>query len=135
MSNALKKIYSNFSSFNFILRFLTIVTALLILQSYLLNAEDSNSVSSSSSEEDYENEQEASTQPENTTDIHSVNCTFNGKIYYDDECVEWMRSFYLVLSFTILGMVLFCVAIVYFGRRFCLRNSNDHEPLINDPTD
>lgn len=114
------------------LRFLIIAAVLLMLQLHFINAGDSKS--SSEVDEDYEDEvlgdfMPTTTTTPNTTD-HYQNCTFNGTVYFDEECAEWMRSFYIILSLTIVGMVAFIFGVLFCRKKFCRENSGDFERLV-----
>jgi hypothetical protein len=86
------------------------------------------------SDEDYEGEEDAQEKmttvfPSNTTDHHQ-NCTFNGTVYFDDECSEWMRNFYIILSLSIVGMIGFMLTVFYCRKLFCVDTSRDFERLV-----
>jgi hypothetical protein len=109
---------------------LIIAAVLLVFQLHLIKAGNSKSKSSSETDEDYEGEEDNFTTKPNTTD-HYQNCTFNGTVYFDEECAEWMRNFYVYLSITIIGMVGFIVAVLYCSKKFCFNNSpEDFERLV-----
>jgi hypothetical protein len=110
---------------------LIIAAALLAFQLHLINAGNSKP---KVIDEDYEDEEDDLTtttiSAPNTTD-HYQNCTFNGTVYFDDECTEWMRNFYVILSLTIVGMVGFIFAVLYCSKKFCFnRDSQDFERLV-----
>lgn len=121
-----------------------VATILLVFQLHLLRADDStstttpssksNSDSNSKSDEDYENEAINDIVSEVKTTIdHWRNCTVNGNTYYDDDCEEWMRDFYVAMSLTVAGVVLIVLATFWIVRRFCCsRGRDDFERLIND---
>ena len=134
---------------------LTIIVAFaLVFQLHLINATEYESEEDYEGESDYEsdNESEASSTtfppssttfppssttfppsttilPSNTTD-HYQNCTFYGTVYFDDECSEWMRNFYIILVFTIIGMFGFIFAVFYCSKKFGIQRSGDFERLI-----
>lgn len=114
-------------SFESCLRLLLVTTLLLAFRLPLIRA----AVSNSSEEEDYDDEGITTTIIHNPTD-HFANCTFNGKIYYDEECSEWMRNFYISLSVSMIGMILFLLAFIYCSKRCCSRTNGDFDRLIEN---
>lgn len=103
---------------------------LLVFQMHLLKAGDVKS--NLEIDEDYEGEEDnltTTTIEPNSTDHHQ-NCTFNGTVYFDEECTEWMRNFYVILTLTIIGMVGFIVSVLYCSKKFCYNNSGDFERLV-----
>lgn len=84
-------------------------------------------------DEDYEGEEEpvpiTTVAPSNSSD-HYQNCTFNGTVYFDDECSEWMRNFYILLFLIFVGMIGFILAIFYCRSRFCSSDTADFERLV-----
>lgn len=127
----------------------------MLFQLHLLNADKSTS-DSKSDEDDYDDDGSGSIDLENIVhDIadHWRNCTFNNIVYYDDECSEWlkifntksdhfhrfdflyfrMRNFYLILSLSALGLIVFFLMVVFCTRKYCCsRNAADFERLIED---
>lgn len=112
-------------------RILLIGVALVLLQS-LIKAE-SNVTSSTLDEEDYD--EESSGSPDGNSTDHWRNCTFNGTVYFDDECAEWMRSFYIILSFSVAGMILFVLVFLYCAKKFCTRTGDGFERLVTSSQD
>ena len=110
------------------LRVLTIGTVLLLFQIFLIQAE--STVSSSTSDDDYYDD-EGSGSAEGNSTIHWRNCSFNGTVYFDDECAEWMRNFYIILSFSVAGMILFVLFFLYCAKKCCLRNVDGFERLVS----
>lgn len=102
--------------------------AFILFQASLIRAEGYDS--SSISDEDYDDEESSEISNVNSTD-HWRNCTFNGTVYFDDECAEWMRTFYIILSFSVAGMILFVLIFLYCAKKYCSRNGDDTERLIS----
>lgn len=108
-------------------------TILILFQLFLIKAESTDSLSISDEnkdEDDYDDEGSGSSGSGNST-VHWRNCTFNGTVYFDDECAEWMRTFYIILSFSVAGMILFVLIFLYYAKRCCSRNGDDTERLIS----
>lgn len=116
---------------------------MVLLQLQLINATKSSS-SSSSSEEDYDeglNDSSKLSEPEsgssetvNVFTDHWKNCTFNGKMYFDDECTEWMRNFFIILSVCVIGMITFVFFFVYCCKKFCCSSNEngDFQRLVEE---
>lgn len=112
-------------------RLLIVATLLVAFQSHLIKAGITNS-STEENYDDYDADEPTTTTVINNSSYHWENCTFNGTVYFDDECTEWMRNFYIILTISIAGMALFIFAFVYCGKR-CLSNRNgDFERLIEN---
>lgn len=107
---------------------------LLVFQFHLIHSQSSNS---SSAEEDYDEgyvEQDTKNRfvevPVGNGSDHWENCTFNGTVYFDDECAEWMKNFYVILTISVAGMALIGVAVVLL---FCRsRRGDDFQRLIEN---
>lgn len=119
----------------FFSRILIIASVLVLFQLHLLRA-DGTTTSTTVDEDDYD--EEVYDSKENTDIVDNIvehwkNCTFNHVVYYDYECDEWMRNFYIALSLTALGLLLFLLMAVYCGRKYCCsRPAPDFERLIEN---
>lgn len=109
---------------------------LLAFQLHLIQSQSSNS---SSAEEDYDEgyvEQDTKNRfvevPVGNGSDHWANCTFNGTVYFDDECEEWMRNFYVILTISVAGMALFVLLLFCCRSRLCSRRGDDFQRLIEN---
>lgn len=101
----------------------------LLLQSVLIGADDDFSTTLSS-DEDYYDYDEPKTNVLSNSTHHWANCTFNGEIYFDAECTEWMRNFYIILSISLAGIAIFIAFVIFFRKKSFTNDFDDTERLV-----
>lgn len=111
-----------------------VTTLLLAFQTQLIFQVRAENSTTTDNDDDYDVDDVTST----TTIVNNSterNCTFSGKVYHDEDCAEWMRNFYIILSISLAGMTLFIVGFIFCGRRFFGRRNGDFERLIESRSD
>ena len=106
---------------------------MLLFQLHLAQCDVSKSTSNEDSDEDSYDETDG---PNDDSEInesdHLKNCTFNGTTYFDDECAEWMRNFYIILTLTVAGMALYLALFLFCRTMRFFKRDNDFVRLIDN---